>query len=450
MKKTILAMALVGLFGSPIASQSWAASGLATSGSSALAGLPGDMAPAQNHSAEYRATVSHEWTVQLLENINKLPEMAAQQARARQLGFELEAASQAVYNPELGLSYVNGPEDTYGIELSQTIDWGDKSGNARSQALLTQQIAQLEMKLERSRLLGDSLSALIEQQVRNKELAFARQQLEYAGTQLEIARQRVAAGDISQAELELMSMELAGNSADYAMAEQAALVADIQVMSLLGAESQPFSDFLPLISADGFAAVDMQLPALELAYKQVQLAKSQAEVSRSDNSIDPTISLSAERDGDDNKFGIGVSVPLQVRNSYRDISAAADEAVTVAEQGYLSTERLLKQQHKQFQMSVPRLQERYGDWQQLAFSAGSQAASSLGQQWQLGDISTSDYLQSRRQLSANYLVGLQLETAIYQSWIDWLAVSGQLETFILKLASQPQIQAQTQSGPLAE
>ena len=436
MNKTILAMALLGISCGALVSVSWAATD-----NRIPAGWPGASAQTTQQTQEQTAFAANQWAAQLLENINKLPEMTAQQARARQLGFELEAASQAVYNPELGLSYVNGPEDTYGIELSQTIDWGNKSGNARSQALMAQQIAMLQMKLERSRMLGDSLTALIEQQVRNKELAFARQQLEYAGTQLEIARQRVAAGDISQAELELMSMELAGNSADYAMAEQAALAADIQVLSLLGLEAvgadhQAFSDFLPLISADGFAVVDMQLPALELAYKQVQLARAQAAVSRSDNSIDPTISLSAEREGEDNKFGVGLSLPLQVRNTYRDVNAAADEAVTVAEQGYLSTERLLKQQHKQFQMSVPRLQERYRDWQQLAFSAGSQAANSLGQQWRLGDISTSDYLQSRRQLSANYLVGLQLETAIYQNWINWLATSGQLESFILKLASQ--------------
>ncbi|MCF1428313.1 MAG: TolC family protein [Shewanella sp.] len=431
MNKSILAMALLGC--------SWGALANADSLLSAGQITPQSQAQSKLETAN--------WAASLLGQIEQLPEMAAQQARARQLGFALGAASRAVYNPELGLSYVSGQEDTYGIALSQTIDWGDKSGTTRNQALLAQQIAQLEMGLEHSRLLGEGLLALIEQQARNKELAFARQQLEYAGTQLEIARQRVMAGDISRAALELMSMELAGNSADYAMAEQAALAADIRVMSLLGIDSlggadvsgeQPlFTDLLAFISTEGFATVDMQLPALSLAYKQVQLAKAAAAAARSDNSIDPTISLSAERDGDDNKFGVGLSLPLQVRNNFRGVNAAADEAIAVAEQLYLARERQLKQQHQQFLMSVPRLMERYRDWQQLAYSAGSQAASSLGQQWQLGDISTSDYLQSRRQLSANYLVGLQLESVIYQNWIEWLAASGQLVAVVRTLADQP-------------
>ncbi|MGL4714283.1 MAG: TolC family protein, partial [Shewanella sp.] len=49
---------------------------------------------------------------------------------------------------------------------------------------------------------------------------------------------------------------------------------------------------------------------------------------------------------------------------------------------------------------------------------------------QAGDVSTSEYLQSRRQLAGSYLVGLNLETAIYQSWLTWMGESGQLMPFI--------------------
>ncbi len=64
------------------------------------------------------------------------------------------------------------------------------------------------------------------------------------------------------------------------------------------------------------------------------------------------------------------------------------------------------------------------------FHSGQEAASALGQQWKAGDINTSDYLQSQRQLSSSFLAGLSLETSLYSSWLEWMGASGQLESFL--------------------
>ncbi|WP_428847822.1 hypothetical protein [Shewanella abyssi] len=54
----------------------------------------------------------------------------------------------------------------------------------------------------------------------------------------------------------------------------------------------------------------------------------------------------------------------------------------------------------------------------------------LAQLWKAGDINTSDYLQSQRQISNSYLAGLALESALYENWLTWMGASGQLEFYL--------------------
>lgn len=81
------------------------------------------------------------------------------------------------------------------------------------------------------------------------------------------------------------------------------------------AKQAPATELSPLTST---------LPALASAYQQVLLARVNAMQVKADTSADPTISLAAEKEGTDNKLGVGVSLPLQVRNS-SELQAAADK-----------------------------------------------------------------------------------------------------------------------------
>ena len=125
-----------------------------------------------------------------------------------------------------------------------------------------------------------------------------------------------------------------------------------------------------------------------------------------------------------------MSIPLQFRNNYRDTLAVASQDIAIAEQTYLAQARVLKQQQQKFYLSMPRLTERYREWRELVLNSGLEAASGLAQRWRAGDIDTSVYLQSQRQLSTSYLAGLSLETALYTSWLDWMGASGQLEAYL--------------------
>ena len=384
----------------------------------------------QTQQVELNAQFS-QWLPQVMARFNKLPEVQAQSARAAQATLSIAAADKAVYNPELGLGYQNATEDTYSIDISQTIDWGNKRGVATRIAQLESEILVSSIALERSQMLAERLQALVDQSQALKALEFQQQQFKLAKAQLDIARQRTEVGDLSSVELQLMQLDVASNAADYALAEQASIAADGAVLALFGEHKLPFADFVTaLIQQANSLDVSPQLPALKSAYQQVLVAKVTAEQAKADTSADPSFSLSAEREGDENKVGLGLSIPLQIRNNYSEAIAVANQGIIIAEQTYLAQERALLQQQAQFSLSLPRLAARYQDWSELVLTSGAQAAKSLSQQWQSGDINTSDYLQSQRQMSGSYLAGLALESALYSSWLSWMGNSGQLEDYL--------------------
>lgn len=433
MKKTIIAQTLFGLLSTLVLAAGQVSQAVAAN-SVLPAQAPMAVGPllAEGDQLTSGNQVSlNQWLPELLKQINQLPEVQAQIARQQQAELAIAAADRAVYNPELGLNYQNAETDTYTVGLSQTLDWGDKRGVATRLAQLEAQILLADIRLERSQMLAERLLALAEQAQGQKALTFAEQQLRFTQAQLNIAEQRFAAGDLSDVELQLLKLELASNTADYALAEQAALVAEGKVIELLGVDKLKFREFISEIGQFvSMISPKAELPALTSAHQQVLLAKANALKVKADTAADPTINLGLEREGADNKLGIGVAIPLQVRNNYSELQSVADKGIAIAEQNYLARERVLTAKQAQFNNALPRLLARYQDWRERVEASGSKAAKSLSEQWRSGDVSTSEYLQSRRQLAASYLVGLNLETAIYQSWLTWMGDSGQLLPFI--------------------
>ena len=113
------------------------------------------------------------WLPGLMQDFNALPEVRAQEVRRSQALMKINAADQAVYNPELGIGYQNASEDTYSLDISQTIDWGDKRGAATRQAQLEAEILLSDIALERSQMLANSVQALVEQSQAPPKLALS-------------------------------------------------------------------------------------------------------------------------------------------------------------------------------------------------------------------------------------------------------------------------------------
>lgn len=417
MKQTLLAAALLAVLGSSQAVAGDAsAANMATVGNSQQAAADG-------------ADIQR-----LAQTIEALPALSAARARVRVAELNLKAAGNAVYNPELGLGYQNADTDSYSLSVSQTLDWGDKQQAAQNEALAQLRRAEAELALERSRLWAEALSAMVARKQTAAVLGFQTEQREFARAQLELAAELKRGGLISAGELSLIELDLASLEADLAMAEQAAIDADTRLLQIFETLTLPEISMASLMASAGSTELAQsalqQLPALRLAYQDVQLARLGADKVRADTSADPTLTLGAEKEGTDNKLGLNVSIPLKVRNNYSDAIAAATEAGIGAEQQYLASERALTQAWRQYQYAQPKLQASWQAWKQRVRGSASTLGSSLASQWRAGDISTSDFLQGKRQLTQSFIAGTELEARLYQNWLDWMGQSGQLATLV--------------------
>ena len=194
--------------------------------------------------------VSLAWLEQLMQRMRTLPEFQAQEARIREAQYLAKGADRAIYNPELGLSYQNAPEDdTYSLSLSQTIDWGDKRAAASALALTQLMLLESDIAIERSRLYAEVLQALVDQSLAKKKLMFVRAQQNYGEQQLQIARQRAEVGDLSQTELNLMELEQASAISELALAQKALLDADTRILARFGRAELPFGSFADRLAA---------------------------------------------------------------------------------------------------------------------------------------------------------------------------------------------------------
>lgn len=228
----------------------------------AEADLMAAMPTSQVSASSKKAVQFSDWLPQVMQSFNALPEIKAQSARRQQAKLIILAADKAVYNPTLGMNYLKNDsetsDDTYTLDISQTIDWGNKREAETRMAQLKNEILLSDITLERSQMLAQRLQALANQSQSRKALEFQKQQFKLAKAQLDIARQRMDVGDLSRVELQLMQLEVASNAANYAIAEQAAITADGAVLSLFGDVELPFADFFKALTV-GASTVEVSL-----------------------------------------------------------------------------------------------------------------------------------------------------------------------------------------------
>lgn len=381
------------------------------------------------------------WLAQLQQQIAVLPEYQAQEARLQAVAAATTGADKPLYNPELALSYLNGDDNSYSMALSQTIDWHDKGAAAAAFARQEQAIAVSDVALQRSHLYGEVLQQLVARLLAQKALNFADTRVTLGEQQLAIAAQRLHAGELSQVEWQMLRLEQANTVAERVLAEQQLTDAETALLGRFGQQKLAFTAFIDRLRPQD-APVAPRLPAMQRAFMQYGLAQLGVAQARAQSGADPSVSLTAEREGQDNKLGIGISVPLQLRNDYRDSITAAMAQVSAAEADYQAQERALNQQQQQFDYRLPKLLQSWQQWQALVADASNEAAELLDQRWRNGDLSSSDYLLSRRQLVESFQAGIRLEQAIYQQWLSWMAASGQLPMALAQLQSSPRSPAQ--------
>ncbi|WP_414430424.1 TolC family protein [Alcanivorax sp. IL3] len=381
-----------------------------------------------------------QWAGWLQQQLNRLPASRAINAEQERWMAENRDAAQPLYNPELNIGYEDSADTTRTVGLSQTLDWSGKARARRDAVVVRDTLAQLRADKARASLLADSLNALVAFDAARTRLAATRQQEQQLSALSELIRRREQAGDLGQVDAQLAWLSLAQAQQTLAQAESDATAAATRLRQVL-ASAQPGQ---PLPAARHWQAVavstdaSQRLPAsfdLRLAQQQLALAEQDATVAGRQRRADPTLGVSVGKEGDDNLWGVDISLPLKLFNTgkagYQAALADSDARRALLEKTRADIAARLDGALRDYQQR----RERWQTWQQLTGDTLARSDALLERVWQQGELTTQNYLQALNQRLDTRLSGIALREAMQQAWVRWLRESAQLNDWLNQLAN---------------
>jgi len=362
------------------------------------------------------------------------PDRIAAKADVQSARAAVRASDQAIYNPELELDYEDAEVKTESIGISQTIDWGDQQGSRTEVAQAELQKALANYEQASQSFISDLLTRQAQYQTGNELAQLSRETLGLMEEFRQIAERRFQAGDLNQVELNLA--QLAYNQA--LMVQANALSNSIEAREKLRAilGSLPSSipalpEQLPEPELDSeLQAFLQQLPVIRAQLAEVQAARQQVALRKSEKAWDPTIAISSGSEGDKSLLGINLSIPLNIRNSF---SAEVD----VAQQNLIASEQRAQVAYRDVRAQLIVTTERYrnllnawNSWREHSRNRVQQQLRLIKQLWQAGDMSATDYLLQLKQALETQATGLELRNQLWQVAFDWMSLTNTIDHWL--------------------
>lgn len=347
-----------------------------------------------------------------------------------------DAAARPLYNPELSLEAENAQARTRTLSISQTLDWGGKGKASTAVAELDRLIAEVEYLDARWTVAVDLLNGLAQYQtgVERNRLAQMRQQLmeEFAT----LAQRRFEVGELNQVELDLAL--LASTEARIQKALAAADLAEArQAVYSLGpripeAQWPPLPEKLPEVIEQGAdtQVLVQALPGVVAARHRVNMADAVVSLRRRERRPDLTLSLTGGYEDGERLIGLGLSIPLPIRNRFtHEVTAAVAERVQaqqLAEDAVQMAHASLISAAERYELS----RSAWDDWEHTGRKSLDRQGEQLRQLWQAGDLSTVHYLAQLEQTIHVRESALELHGQVWRAWFEWLRASGQVDVWV--------------------
>ncbi|MCH9674369.1 MAG: TolC family protein [Gammaproteobacteria bacterium] len=350
-------------------------------------------------------------------------------ARARERG-----AGRALYNPRLDAEYEDGDLRTRSIGINQTIDLGGKRGARERAASFETQSAMESLALVRQDVLAELLSALGMVDATAEQLQIAGERKALMDRLRALADERQRAGDLSQIELELARLAYAEAALLQAQAAGRQVTAT-QALARVAGGDLPSYPPLPTtysgvtLNESAVNAILTDLPSVRVAQARIASAQAVVDLRRRERRPDPTIGVYGGREGDDNLVGIRFSIPFPVRNSYRAEVDAASADLVALDQSTANDYRQLRAElvaaHQRYELA----RTAWNDWQRIGAGSLTSQTEMLERLWRAGELNTTDYLVQLRQTLDTRVAASEQRGVVWESWIAWLAVSGQVDAW---------------------
>lgn len=377
----------------------------------------------------------------LRQQIEVLPEIhAAQQKRDASLS-QADSYSRALYNPELGTGYEReGEQDNYQVSISQKIDWWDQKGSREQQAQFLRIQAEQDYRFNYQTILKNALLAFVNWQAAKQRYELALDQEQQLDQLIKLVKSRSANGDLGQIDVELTLLSLSQTLADTAQAVAAYHSAENRVRQWMP-NWQPTTPVLNAAfwsNTQQFLTTDTSnpqqsdkellqaLPELRIAKAEWKIQQAKAETVRRSNKVEPTIGITAGKNGSTEIVGLNLSIPLNIRNNYSSVNQSALQSSYAAESQYLAKYRQLSYQLDSSRALATQYNKHQQRWKTLMQDSQSNSGELLKRQWKTGDLSTSQYLQALKQRIEGIQAGIVLDEESKLASINWLYNSGQI------------------------
>ncbi len=381
-----------------------------------------------------RASVALTRFVQAVVDSN--PRVQAARAGLEARGALRVAASRPLYNPELSLDAENAQAKIRTLSISQTLDWGGKRRALAEVAELDRLVAEAEYMGARWAVAIDLLNGLAQYQtgVERDRLSETRQQLMEEFSLL--AQRQFEAGELDQLELDQALLSLTEARIQRAMAA-ADLAEARQAVYSLGpripeAQWPSLPGELPEVIEQGAdpQALVQALPGVVAAQHQVNMADAVVNLRRRERRPDLTLNFTGGYEDGARLIGLGLSIPLPIRNRFtHEVTAAMAERV--------QAQQLVDDATQMAQAFLTSAAERYelsrsawGEWEHTGRKSLDRQSEQLRRLWQAGDLSTSDYLGQIGQTIDVRESALDLHGQVWQTWFEWLLASGQVDAWV--------------------
>ncbi len=366
--------------------------------------------------------------------ISKHPRLLQEQAKLKEAHAKLQAADQALYNPELEIDSEKTNITTSVLQLSQTIDIGGKRSARTSVAESDLTQADAEFELAKQQLVYDILAALAEQHTSKEIFTLIKQNLALMKDFAKISEQRHSAGDLSQVELNLARLAYSEAIMTHAQAAAEASSAKENLRALLGELPTILPDLPNTLPTARLPSDKTQfianLPAVRIEQAKVNSARKMVALRQSEKSWDPTISIRGGSEDTQSLAGITLSIPLNIRNSF---SAEVDVAKQHLIQSEYNAQQAFRNHRAMVMSSTQRyslLQKAWSNWRKNGKTSVQAQLKLIKRLWKLGDLSTTNYLVQLKQAVDTQTAGLELRGKHWQSAFEWMNTTASITNWL--------------------
>jgi cobalt-zinc-cadmium efflux system outer membrane protein len=353
------------------------------------------------------------------------------QAKLNASKAEENAASQALYNPELEMDYENSEINVSTLGIIQTIDWSDKRGGRSKVALVNKQRNKVGLRIAQEKLSGQLLQSLSNYHTAQDKEALVKLRIELLQEFVTLVNKRYQSGDVNQSQLSLAKLAYAEASMQRTRIASELMKSKQLLIALTGHDNAQWPGLtinLPVSNINSTTIDELMtdLPVMKEQALRIAAAMAKVKLRSLEQNADPTIGIRAGREDSDTLIGFSLSIPLNVRNTYRARVQVANAQLIQTQYAHENLQRQIKSQLFSSSLRYQLVHETWNQWKKIGQASMINQFSLIHQQWQTSEISATDYYLQLNQTLDTRLSEIELRHELWSAWIGWLKTSSRV------------------------